>query len=265
MMKKLIFPFLLCLIVISTSFAQTQRNDYKKIDYIKVNQEHLEQFMQLANNELKSNFASLIDQGQIKSWALYRVQFPGGQKSNYDFISITTGSSLDTLGNSFSNIATLEYLPGSGGTNGNRQFESISSLVKSEIWKVENLVSDGSDDGPSRYMTMDYMNVTPGKSPDYLMLEDEIAKPIHEERIEQKRMAGWEVYSLILPGGINYGYNFATGNYFDSLSHIEFGFNAEIIKQTMGTNSNVPELSNTIYDTRDLVQVELWELVNHVN
>lgn len=264
-MKKLFFPFLLCLIVISTSFAQSQRDDYKKIDYIKVNQEHLGTFLQLAENELKPDFNSLIEQGHLKGWALYRVQFPGGQKSNYDFISIATGTSLDTLGNSFSNNGTLEYLPGSVGSNGQRQFASISSLVKSEIWKVENNVADGSNDGPSKYMTMDYMNVAPGKNPDYLMLEDEIAKPIHQERIDQQRMAGWEVYSLILPGGMDYGYNFATGNHFDSLSHIEFGFNDEIIKQTMGQNSNVPELFNTIYTTRDLVQVELWELVDHVH
>jgi len=262
-MKKLFLPFLLCLIAISTAFAQSERNNYKKIDYINVDSDHLEQFVRLVEDDLKAKFSSHINKGTLKSWALYRVQYPGGAKSDYDFISITTGTSLDTLGQSFSNITSLEYLPSSG-TNGDRQFKSISSLVKSEIWKVENHISNGADDGPSKYMTMDYMNVAPGKSPDYLMLEDEVAKPIHEERIDRQRMAEWEVYSLILPGGIEYGYNFATGNHFDALSHIEFGFNEEIIKQTMGQNSNVPELFNTIYSTRDLVHVELWELVDHI-
>ena len=96
------------------------------------------------------------------------------------------------------------------------------------------------------------------------MLEDEIAKPIHLESIERGRMAGWQVHSLILPSGMNYGYNFAAGNYFDELEHFEFGFNEEIISQTMGKNSNMPELFDTIYNTRDLVKVELWEIVNYL-
>ncbi len=63
---------------------------------------------------------------------------------------------------------------------------------------------------------------------------------------------------------MNYGYNFATGNHFKELEHFEFGFNEEIIRQTMGQNSNVAELFKTIYNTRDLIKVELWELVDHM-
>lgn len=112
-------------------------------------------------------------------------------------------------------------------------------------------------------MTMDYMDVSPGKGLDYLMLEDEIAKPIHEQRIGNDRMVGWQVYSLVTPSGTEYGYNYATGNFFDKLEHIEYGFTNEIIEQTLGKNRNIPELFNTIYSTRDMVKVEVWKLVTH--
>ena len=59
-MKKLFLPFLLCLITISTSFAQSERNDYKKIDYIKVDDDHLKQFMRLVDDKLKSEFGSSV-------------------------------------------------------------------------------------------------------------------------------------------------------------------------------------------------------------
>lgn len=259
-MKKRFFSFLLCLIVITTAtFGQSQRDAYKKIDYIKVDTDHYEQFMELAENDLKSTYSSLTESTDLQNWNLYKAQYPGGEKSDYDFISIATASSMGFFQDYFSETTTPKFIP----PDTNTDFTNISSVVKSEIWKVENDTMPSNATSPSRYMTMDYMNVAPGKGLDYLMLEDEIARPIHEQRIEKNRMAGWEVYSLILPSGTEYGYNYATGNYFNEMEHIEYGFTNEIIQQTMGQNSNVPELFNTIYSTRDLVKVELWELVTH--
>lgn len=262
-MKKLILPFLICLIAISTTLAQNKSNSYKKIDYIKVNQGHYEQFLRLAD-QLKSSYDFLVESGDLSSWSLYKVHYPGGQESGYNFVSIATAPSLDTFETSFSEVDAPEFIPAEMSSDGEKHFESVSTLIKSELWKIENKISKADTaTNPSQYMTMDYMKVAPGKSFDYLMLEDEIAKPIHEARMDQDRMDGWEVYSLIIPGGIKYGYNYATGNYFASLSHIEFGFTNELIKQTMGENRNIPELFDTIYRTRDLVKRELWELVTY--
>jgi hypothetical protein len=245
--------------VTSISFGQVQRDAYKKIDYIKVNTDQIEQFIEHSENNLRSAYSSLIETTDLQNWILYKVQYPGGEKSGYDFISIATASSTGFFQDHFSKITTPKFIP----PNTDVDFADICSLVKSEIWKVENDTIPKSTVNPSRYMTMDYMDVAPGKGLDYLMLEDEIARPIHEQRIDNEKMAGWEVYSLILPSGTEYGYNYATGNYFDKLEYIEYGFTTEIIQQTMGRNSDIPELFNTIYSTRDLVKVELWELVTH--
>lgn len=264
-MKKRILPFLICLVAISTALAQNPPNTYKKIDYIKVNLEHQKQFLKLSN-ELKSSYESLIDSGDLQSWSLYKVHYPGGAQSGYNFVSVATAPSLAAFESSFSEMDVPEFIPVNTSTSKKKHLENICSLVKSELWKVENRIAQpDTAQSPSQYMTMDYMEVTPGKSFDYLMLEEEIAKPIHKARIEKERMEGWEVYSLIIPGGLNYGYNFATGNYFARLGHIEFGFTSEIINQTMGENSNIPELFDTIYNTRDLVKRELWELVTYRN
>lgn len=259
-MEKLAYTFLLCIIICSASFGQSQET-YKKIDYINVEAEHLDQFLDRVENNLKSDYSNLVETGDIRSWHLYKVQYPGGKESNYNFISITTAESISSFEDQFTEVSNLAFVP----SNSSEDFTDISSLIKSEMWKVENdtLLEDNGNTKP--YMTMDYMDVTPGKEMDYLMLEDEIAKPIHKERIEQQKMAGWEVYSLILPSGTGYGYNYATGNYFESLEHTEFGFTNEVIRQAMGPNSNIPELFNTIYATRDLVKVELWQLVTYTN
>jgi hypothetical protein len=263
-MKKLLLSFALCLIFFASSFGQIQNDLYKKIDYLDVNQTQLDRFLKVADKDLASGFSSLLKNDDVKGWYLYKVKFPGGEKSNYNFVSITISSSINSLGNYFSDSNDPGFVPSSTNKGGAKQLSKVATLIKSEIWRLENSAFADTGSTPSRYMSMDYMKVAPGKNPDYLMLEDEIAKPIHLERIEQNRMAGWEVYSLILPAGLNYGYNFATGNHFKELEHFEFGFNEEIIQQTMGQNSNVPELFETIYSTRDLIKVELWELVNHL-
>lgn len=258
-MKKLIIPILLCLTITFTSFGQSQRDSYKKFDYIRVNTDQVEEFIERAENELESAYSSLIESDELKSWNLYRVQYPGGEKSGYNFVSIATAESMSFFEDYFSGMTTLKFIP----PDSDVDFVNISSLVKSEIWKVENDTTPENGENPYRYMTMDYMDVATGRGLDYLMLEDEVARPIHEQRIEEDKMAAWEVYSLILPSGTEYGYNYATGNHFNNLADIEYGFTNEIIMRAMGADSNVPELFNTIYSTRDLVSVELWELVTY--
>lgn len=263
-MKKLLLSFALCLVFFASSFGQTQDDLYKKIDYLQVNQSQLDRFLKVADRDLASGFKSLLENNDIQGWYLYKVKYPGGEESTYNFVSITTTSSINGLGDHFSDSDAPGFVPSSIDKGSTQQLSKVATLIKSEIWRIENSAYSDTGATPSRYMSMDYMNVASGKSPDYLMLEDEIAKPIHLERMNRNRMIGWEVYALVLPGGVNYGYNFATGNHFNKLEHIEFGFNEEIIRQTMGENSNVPELFQTIYDTRDLIKVELWELVDHL-
>lgn len=264
-MKKLILIlFLISFSLPSLTTAQEQLDNYKKFDYISVDQSQIGAFLKFANTNLKDAFQKLADSNHIKRWELYRIQYPGGKKSGYSFLSIVTGTDLDTLQSAFSSMELPGFLPEAINIKGAKILE-ICHLVKSELWNVENSISNNESDGmPSKYVTLDYMNVSAGKSPDYLMLEDEIAKPIHSERINQGNMASWQVYSLILPNGTGYGYNYSTFNAFDKLSDVEFGFTSEIINQTMGEKANITELFNTIYETRDRVKVELWKLVNSI-
>lgn len=263
MKKALSLFFLVCIVIFSTAYAQRgSLDDYKKIDYIEVKDGKLGSFLKLSENQLQAKYRQLIEAGVIKSWALYHTKFPGGEKNRYNFISIATTSDINKLIRHFNDPETPLFIPSSKSNSKPAKINKISRMVKSEIWKVENqLSSDDTTGQPGKYLSMDYMKVAPGKHPDYLMLEDEIAKPIHEERIKNGTMAGWQVYSLLTPDGLQYDYNFSTGNYFDRLSDIEFGFTNEVINQAMsGKNANISELFSTIYSTRDMVRVEVWEL-----
>lgn len=249
--------------VVFSVFAQTERLDYKKIDYIDVPQAQSGEFINMIEKSLKPSYQKLAENGEIKSWKLYKVNFPGGDKSSYSFVSIVTATDMRAFENNFSNTFPVYYMPvtGSNPPQAARDLASLTELHASEVWKVRSLIEQTEEKTtPSRFMVMDFMNVTQGRGLEYLMLEDEVAMPLHKERMNQESMAGWEVYSLIIPGGTEYGYNYATGNYFEHIDDVEFGFTEELIKQTM-PGTDVAELLNTIYETRDLVKSEMWELI----
>ena len=66
------------------------------------------------------------------------------------------------------------------------------------------------------------------------------------------------------PGGVSYSYNFATADYYDNLSNIEYGFTNDIMNSVM-PSANFTETMNAIINTRDIVSNELWKLLYHVN
>lgn len=262
-MKKLTLLFVLLTLIATAAFSQNGQSTYKKFDYIRVDKNQLSTFMNLVQENLATAYQKLVDDEKIKDWALYHAEYPGGEKNHYNFVSIVTTSDLASLETIFSSVTSIDYLPPEA-QSGNMPTVD-NTVIKTELWKLENAIADSADDTntPSKYMIMDYMKVTPGKNPDYLMLEEEVAKPIHEGRISKDKMNSWEVYSLLTPGGTEYGYNFGTANYYDKLEDLEYGFNEEIINQSMGTNVNIPELFDTIYSTREHVKSELWRLVSH--
>lgn len=264
-MRKLIFtPFVFLILIASISYAQTQRSDYKKVDYIQVDKDMSQQFLKTVQQKMKPAYKKMIENGDIRSWQLYAVRYPGGERSKYNVVCVVTAPEVNTFeDNAFSEMESMQFTPASDGKNEMGKLASMTKLVASEIWKVRSLLAtDTARTEPGQYMTMDYMKVPEGSGPAYLTLEDEVAKPLHQARIEKGTMSGWEMYSLVLPGGTEYGYSYATGNFFDHIGDMEFGFTNALIKQTL-PGTNVSDLLNTIYETRDLVKSELWQLIDH--
>jgi len=243
-LSLLFLPIMLC--------AQSQRGEYLKIDYLNVSEQQLENFKDEVIDQMKEYKEERFAEGEIDSWILYRVMFSGSASRSYNYVSITSTGSLDSF-DEFNNDNPNEI--------NDLSEENLFSINKSELWTVRNTMTDQMDDDPSHYLMMDYMDVRLGRELEYQMLEDEVAKPLHETRLENNRMDDWEMYQLITPGGMDYGYNFATGNYFTNLSHIEFGFNEELIR-SQNPDVNVMEFFEQVWSTRDLVRSELWQRVD---
>lgn len=251
---------LLLLFATERSESQTQQGYYMHIDYVHIEKEKIPIFEEQIVSTLKPVQEARISQGSVAEWYIYRVAYPGTQHPNYNYVMISLDSSLDDFGDAHSRIA--EQLSENFSNEHIDEFKNLLIPYRSELWRINNSVLLNDSSKASKYLVMDYMKVPQGMEYAYQMMEDEIALPIHSNRMEANQMNGWELFNLIAPGGTEYGYSFATGNYFSNLSHFEFGFTEEIMRLSHpGTDIN--ELNQNIDQTRDLVRSEVWELIDY--
>lgn len=264
-MKSITIPVLIQLILLLYALpihAQSQEGAYLKVDYLSIEADETESFFNQLQDTWKLQKDQNIEEGEIIRWQIYKVIYPGSHLHDYNYVSVTVANSLSAFESNPRLRETAEE------RDRKRQmmsfFDLDRNIMHSELWRVTNSLKqdDKEFNEPSRYLMIDYMEVALGREFEYQMFEDEVAKPLHEERMNLDRMDAWELYQLVMPGGLNYGYNFATGNYFRSLEHIEFGFTEELIRKTH-PEVNIMEFFETIFETRNLVQSELWELVEY--
>lgn len=248
------------LLITSVAAAQSHQGAYMQIEYVKVPADQIQSFNKQVESTFKPIQENRLQNNHIVQWGLYKVAYPGNQESPYNYVIITISESL----------SGFEDIPGQLSDGFSRKEKHLQNYQKhlnpnhTELWGVRNSVISEEGSNPTRYLRMNYMDVVLGHEYEYQMFEDEVAKPLHIDRMERNQMRGWELYELILPGGTDYGYNFSTADYYDQLENIEFGFNEELIRQNH-PDTNLNDFFDNMYRTRDLVRIELWELVDYVN
>lgn len=257
----LLLASLVSLIPFTHSDAQSQEGDYMHIDYIHIEKEDIGDFISQIEPQIKRLQQARVDSGALNEWYIYRVAYPGSQNTVHNFVSVSICSYIcsfedfhESLSDQFSSDDFAQLI---------RNYQSFMIPNHSELWRINNNVVREDNLEPSRYFSMDYMKVTSGMEYAYQMMEDEIARPMHEQRMENDAMEAWQLFSLVIPGGSQYGYNYATGNHFKNLKDFEFGFTDELISQTH-PNTNVSEFFDNIERTRDPVRIEIWELLDYV-
>src|SRR5262249_21650048 len=75
-----------------------------------------------------------------------------------------------------------------------------------------------------RYAQVDYMKTLPGKEPEYIRLERETWKPLHQARVKNGQLRSWAFFSVRFPSGMDEKYDFVTINTFDRFDQLEEPF-----------------------------------------
>lgn len=255
MKKSIILTAVLALLVFDFGYSQTEIGTYLNIDYLKVDASNYEAFEEQVNTQWKDLYENEIQNGKVNSWYFYRVTYPGGEASDYNYIVLSTYKNPEQV------IVVNDKLRKYIINLENEKNQKLARHQYSELWKTEAGIVDTTDENLSPFLVMNYMMVKQGKRAEYMALENDMARPLHEERIRKGEMHSWSAYSLLKPGGLDYKYNFATADYFDNLENIEFGFTNELIKSVM-PETDINEMFDAIYATRDIVKSELWQLID---
>lgn len=253
-----LLTILVCLILAFSTIAQDRQGKYMHVDYLKIENSSDDDFLRHISSTFLSIQELRKENGSIDNWYVYKVTYPGTQNSFYNYVVITISEQMSGFEDVLEQYS--DQLPRKDRQKLTDDYMSFLSPNHSELWKIRNSVVTDDSFSPSRYIVINYMNVGLGYEYEYQMFEDEIARPLHEERMNRNQMRGWELHELLMPRGLDYGYNFSTLDYFENLEDIEFGFTDELIRHTH-PDTNIIEFFENIYRTRDLVKSELWEMV----
>ena len=59
-------------------------------------------------------------------------------------------------------------------------------------------------------VAIDYMKVKPGRAADYVRMEREVFRPVHQERVRLGNLEAWRLYQVQFPGGTEQEYGYVT-------------------------------------------------------
>jgi len=77
-----------------TQAQQPQRPSVYVVNFMKANPAKVQEYLKLEQETWKPVHQERIRAGQMRSWALYNVQYPYGTSLEYDFVTIDTYASL---------------------------------------------------------------------------------------------------------------------------------------------------------------------------
>ena len=116
---------------------------------------------------------------------------------------------------------------------------------------------------PPKYIEVDYMKVQPGHEEEYVKLEQEQWKPMHQERIKQGKIRSWYLFGVNFPSGSETKYNFVTINTFDQFGQLENPYaDFEQLAGKVHPGTNLEDLGARTGKARDMVRSEVWELID---
>ena len=127
--------------------------------------------------------------------------------------------------------------------------------------EVANRVSVADNAGASSYIYVARMKVKPGMENAYVNMEKEIFKPFFEERIKRGELTHWGIWNTpyFKEGQARY----SAVNGFNSVKQLTSP-NSNLTPEELDLDMTMEQVMELVQETREMVSVELWELVDYV-
>jgi hypothetical protein len=116
---------------------------------------------------------------------------------------------------------------------------------------------------PPKYVQIDYMKVDAGRGQQYVKMEQEIFKPIHQDRIKKGTIESWAVYAVRFPAGTNREYDFMTATTFPNYASMELPYKGTDIAQ-IHPNMTAQEIGERASSARKLIRSDVFYTIDRV-
>jgi hypothetical protein len=127
--------------------------------------------------------------------------------------------------------------------------------------EVESQVTTVDNSGEVKYVTVTRMKVKPGMEEDYVNMETEIFKPYHEEVIRRGHMTHWGIWEAWPYKDRQTRFSAVQG--FQNVKQLAAP-RVVIPPEEVGLDMTLEKVIELVNKTRDMVSVEVWELVDQV-
>jgi hypothetical protein len=106
--------------------------------------------------------------------------------------------------------------------------------------------------------------VKEGMVDEYLKVEREDWKPLHQVLTKEGNRVGWALWDYMVPGGTGSPYDFVTTMLFNDYASIKAANDAEAYKRAHPNGDLGASVART-RKSRDVVRTEIWEVVDALN
>jgi hypothetical protein len=235
---------------------------YVQVDYMKVAPGRDDAYVALERDVWKPYHETLVKAGRRAAWRLYAVLSPAGSEVAYNYVTANVFERFADMEDPFATDVLAEVHPGKDMTTLFDEAAAVRDGVRSETWQLIDEVRAEGPPTPARYIMVNYMKVPVGGDADYLGVERELWKPLHESRVADGHAAGWALYALRFPSGAALDYNYATVDSYAEYGDLENPLTLEMVEKVHpGGQATFDAIGERTNEVRELVRTELWELL----
>lgn len=260
---KVFFAFLLFL---GATAIYAQSNNYFVVQYIKTPPTIENEYLELETQVWKKMHQARIASGRLDGWHLYRVISPSGSNTEYNFVTVQIYRSVEKLAGHFEEYG-VDYTKvlSSDEIAFALKTPELRNVVYEEVWQNEDSATN--ERGKMfRFQRFNAMKtVDDSADAKYVQIEQNYWKPIHQRRIELGSMNSWGLYHMIIPGGTQRDYTWATVDYYDRFIDImQDDLNTNLFDEIHGADKGEQYLKETT-ESRDLLRTEIRELIDYIS
>lgn len=242
--------------------AQSVQGAYARLSYHRVapgSEAAFERFMRDAWRPL---FDTQRRNGRLTNWMLFRVHLTGAD-DEYNYVSATyhdTWAKSEAAANW--SAAVRDGNPISAQPMIARTKE-LGPIVRQALYGRVDYVQRQPPQ-PFKFAVMDFMKVREGMLDEYLKVEREDWKPLHQVLTNDGNRVGWALWDYMIPGGTGSPHDFMTAMLFTDYARIKAANDGEAYLRAHPGKDLAASVART-RKSRDVVRTEIWEVVDALN